>query len=291
VVEARFVKGIVIGVVLIVWSATARSQVAPADSSGDAVAIAEQEAARGWSARTVRAGDEVVFPFGRTQPTVVCAPLRACVIELQAGERILGSAAGDAERWLVDRTVTGAGGRTVLVVVKPVACDLTTNLVLSTDRRVYDITLSSPPCGSKAASTSGEYARHVSFYYPDALVTHGSGADSVAVMGDGEIRPEALNFAYHWTAGRRIRWSPAAVYDDGIHGYVKLRASASHDELPALFVVGGDGKLEVLNYAVRGGDTFVTDRVFDRAALVVGPNGKGGRVDIVSDRVEPGRQP
>jgi hypothetical protein len=94
---------------LLTWSGALGAQAtAGNDSAVDPIAIAEQEAARGWSARTVRSGDAVVFPFGRTQPTVTCAPLRACVIQLEAGETVLGSAAGDAERWLLDRTVTGS---------------------------------------------------------------------------------------------------------------------------------------------------------------------------------------
>jgi type IV secretion system protein VirB9 len=262
------------------------------------VAIAQREVMRGWSARTVRAGDAVVFPFGRTQPTVTCAPLRACVIELQRGEVVLGTITGDAERWLVDRTATGPGGGTVLMVVKPVACDLTTNLVLSTDRRVYDITLTSPACIGKAGGGSESYARHVSFYYPDELVSRNGdgltegGAQGMmlsATSGEGSVRPESLNFSYRWTPDRRVKWNPAQVYDNGVHTYVKLPQSAAHDELPALFLVGSDGKLAILNYAVVGGDTFISDRVLTHAALVAGANGRDGRVDITSDRSPPPR--
>jgi P-type conjugative transfer protein TrbG len=277
---------------LLTWSGALGAQAtAGNDSAVDPIAIAEQEAARGWSARTVRSGDAVVFPFGRTQPTVTCAPLRACVIQLEAGETVLGSAAGDAERWLIDRTVTGNGGRTVLVIIKPTACDLTSNLVISTDRRVYDLTLSSPPCTGKGGAAGDVYVRHVSFYYPDALVSREStgaiGNPSLAGMRgvDGAAELGSLNFGYQWKPDRHVHWNPVAVYDDGVHGYIKLPAAAAHDELPAVFLVGEDKKLAVLNYTVVGGNTFVTDRVFDRIALVVGANGKDGRVDIVNDRV------
>jgi type IV secretion system protein VirB9 len=213
------------------------------------------------------------------------------VIQLEAGESVLGSAAGDAERWLIDRTVTGSGEQTVLIVVKPTACDLTSNLVVSTDRRVYDLTLSSPPCAEKAGGASEAYARHVSFYYPDALVsresTGAAGGPLFAATraAAGIAGPEGLDFGYQWKPDRHVHWNPVAVYDDGVHGYIKLPAAAAHDELPAVFLVGEDKKLAVLNYTVVGGNTFVTDRVFDRIALVVGANGKDGRVDIVNDRV------
>jgi type IV secretory pathway VirB9-like protein len=102
---------------------------------------------------------------------------------------------------------------------------------------------------------------------------------------DGTAGPEALNFGYQWKPDRHVHWNPVAVYDDGVHGYIKLPAAAAHDELPVVFLVGEDKKLAVLNYSVVGGNTFVTDRVFDRIALVVGASGKDGRVDIVNDRV------
>jgi P-type conjugative transfer protein TrbG len=273
---------------LILWSLAARAQATDSIIT-DPVAIAANEAERGWSARTVRVGDAVVFPFGRTQPTVMCAPLRACVIELEAGEVILGTAAGDAERWLIDRTVTGAGGRTALVVVKPTACGITTNLVLSTDRRVYDLTLTAMPCAGKAGDAGEAYARHVSFYYPDPLVGRRDKSLSLSGIGARGEGAEALNFAYHWTSGRRVRWSPAQVYDDGVHTYIKLPPEAVHAEMPALFVVDQDGRLGILNYAITGGDTFIADRVLERAVLVIGANGREGKVEIVNDRLAAAR--
>ena len=51
--------------------------------------------------------ETVVFPFGRSQPEVRCTPLRACDIELQAGEIVLGVALGDAERWVTSPLASG----------------------------------------------------------------------------------------------------------------------------------------------------------------------------------------
>ena len=96
-------------------------------------------------ARVVRQGSFITFPYGHSQPTVTCARLRACVIELEPGEIVLSRIAGDLTRWEVTPAAAGPDGRTTLVVVKPKDCDLTTNLVLATDRRIYDLTLDSPP--------------------------------------------------------------------------------------------------------------------------------------------------
>src|SRR5438034_11784048 len=82
--------------------------------------------------------------------------------------------AGDLTRWEVTPAAAGPDGRTTLVVVKPKDCDLTTNLVLATDRRIYDLTLDSPPCratvGRSETNPQDPYARHVRFYYPDQTV-------------------------------------------------------------------------------------------------------------------------
>ena len=53
--------------------------------SGDAVAAAAKDYRVSSVARTVVQGDFVTFPFGHAQPTLTCAVLRACVIELEPG--------------------------------------------------------------------------------------------------------------------------------------------------------------------------------------------------------------
>jgi P-type conjugative transfer protein TrbG len=218
-----------------------------------------------------------VIPFGRARPTLVCAPLRACAIELEGGERVLGTASGDSERWLVERSATGAGGRTPLVIVKPVACDLTTNLIVTTDRRVYDVTLAAP-CRAR-----GEYTRVVRFNYPDDLVT-AVGRDSTT----GDASPARLNFGYDVKADKHVLWAPAHVYDDGVHVYIRLAEVARHGVLPVLYEVGADGGRAMINYAVEG-DAYVTDRVFERAVLVVGEGKKEQTAELTNKRLDPAR--
>jgi type IV secretion system protein TrbG len=264
-----------------------------AGATGDPVSIAKAEVARGLGPRTVDAGDAVVYPYGAREAEVVCAPLRACVIELESEERVLATALGDTERWLVERAGTGVGGRTPLVIVKPVACGLATNLVVSTDRRVYDIALDAPRCGRGVAGAAGaaggasgggtagaagaaaaaRYTPHVRFYYPTGMVARAGEVSAAAV------RPESLAFTYRWVADRKVAWSPAAVYDDGAHVYVRLGAEARHGELPVLFAELPDKTTALMNYVVSN-DTYITDRVFERAVLV----GAGGarRIEIVN---------
>ena len=42
----------------------------------------------------------VLYTFGAGLPTIVCAPLRVCIVELQTGEKIVGEPhIGDSVRW------------------------------------------------------------------------------------------------------------------------------------------------------------------------------------------------
>ena len=47
-----------------------------------------------------------------------------------------------------------------------------------------------------------------------------------------------------------------------------------------LFVLESDGSKVLVNYSVVGGDTYVTDRLFDRAILVAGVDGRERQILI-----------
>jgi P-type conjugative transfer protein TrbG len=247
--------------------------------TADPIATATREFRSTGIARTVTEGNFVSFPFGHSQPVVTCARLRACIIELQVGEIVLSRIAGDLERWEIAPAPSGADGRTTLVVVKPRDCDLTTNLVLATDRRIYDLTLDSPPCrGSANRGTTNPqdaYVRHVRFYYPDETVAKWAKPEGPRVDGD----LTQLNFGYDVRRDKQFPWQPAQVFDDGAHVYIKLPDAARHAEAPALFVLAADGSRTLLNYNLVG-DTYVTDRLFDRAVLIAGIDGKERKVQL-----------
>jgi P-type conjugative transfer protein TrbG len=243
-------------------------------STTDLVMAATREYARTGVARTVEEGAFETFPYGHAQPTVTCAPLRACVIELEAGETVLSKIAGDTQRWEIQLAPAGADGRTPLVVVKPHDCGLTTNLVLATTAgRIYDLTLDSPSCRRSSLNPHGAYARHVRFYYPDTMVeTWVAPAPAPAARVPSAADINTLNFAYRVTHERHAPWVPIAVFDDGAHCYIKLPPDAAHREAPALFALAEDGSKVLLNYNFTG-DSYVTDRVFRSAELVVGEGG------------------
>ena len=63
----------------------------------------------------------VLYSYGAGLPTVVCAPLRVCMIELQAGEKLVGEPQiGDSVRWNLSPAMYGSGASsTSVIVLKP----------------------------------------------------------------------------------------------------------------------------------------------------------------------------
>ena len=262
-------------------------------------AVAEYQ--RTGTARTIKQSSAVVYPYGHAQPTLTCAPLRACVIELEAGEALLSVITGDTERWMISEAYAGAGGATPLVVVKPTGHDLTTNLVLATDRRLYELTLDAPPqaeatvepqAGAQAGAETGVggegsetnpqslYTRRIRFYYPDDMVKaiqqRDDGLERAAASAtplSADFRLENLNFNYRILPGKGFPFEPEQVFDDGARTYIKLPASARSEVLPVLFTTE-NGERQNLNYAVRaageGHHYYIADRVIRQGVLVVG---------------------
>jgi type IV secretion system protein TrbG len=259
-------------------AASAESDSTPAPVPGDPIAAATREYQASGIARTVVQGNVLTFPFGHAQPTLTCTVLRACVIELEPGEIVLSRISGDTERWEISPAPAGPDGRTVLIVVKPHECDITTNLVLATDRRLYDLTLDAPPCKGRSTNPQQPYVRQVRFYYPDDLIAQWTKPEPAPVRIGADVL--ALNFGYRVQKDRHFPWAPAQVFDDGARVYLKLPAEARHAEAPVLFLLESDGSRVLVNYAVVGGDTYVTDRLFDRGVLVAGVDGQERQVLI-----------
>ena len=86
-----------------------------------------------------------VYPFGDgALYHVYTAPGQVTDIALQPGEALGAVAAGDTARWVIGDTSSGAGeDKRTHVLLKPYAAGLATNLVITTDRRVYHLALTS----------------------------------------------------------------------------------------------------------------------------------------------------
>ena len=210
---------------------------------------------------------------------VYSAPGQVTDIALQEGEQLVGSgpvAAGDTVRWIIGDTVSGNGpSARVHILVKPTRPDLSTNLVINTDRRTYHLEL---------RATAATYMASVSWSYPqDALIAlqgRNAAAASAAPVATG-VDVSALNFRYR-IEGDRAPWRPARAFDDGQQVFIEFPAGISQGEMPPFFVTGAAGDAELVNYRVQG-RYMVVDRLFAAAELRLGDKRSEQRVRIVRD--------
>lgn len=208
---------------------------------------------------------------------VYTAPGQVTDIALQEGEQLVGPgpvAAGDTVRWIIGDTISGSGATArVHILVKPTRPDLTTNLVINTDRRTYHLEL---------RATAATYMASVSWTYPhDALIAlqdRNAAAATVAPVASG-IDLSTLNFRYR-IDGDRAPWRPARAFDDGRQVFIEFPAGISQGEMPPLFVSGASGDAELVNYRVQG-RYMVVDRLFAAAELRLGDRRTAQRVRIV----------
>jgi P-type conjugative transfer protein TrbG len=210
---------------------------------------------------------------------VYTAPGQVTDIALQKGEQLVGPgpvAAGDTVRWIIGDTISGSGPTArVHILVKPTRPDLTTNLVINTDRRTYHLEL---------RATAATYMASVSWTYPrDALIASQgrNAAAAVAAPVATGVDVSALNFRYR-IDGNRAPWRPARAFDDGRQVFIEFPAGISQGEMPPLFVTGPAGDAELVNYRVQG-RYMVVDRLFAAAELRLGDRRSEQRVRIVRD--------
>jgi P-type conjugative transfer protein TrbG len=230
----------------------------------------------------------VLFAFGAGLPTVVCAPLRVCLIELQPGEKLVGEPQiGDSVRWNVAPATFGKGDEsTAMLVLKPQMPGLDTNLLITTDRRAYYVRL---------VSKANDYVSRVAFVYNDDdggkkwkdHFAEQKREEIAAARNSVQTQPavlfsvERLHFDYQIKGGdENIR--PQRVFDDGSKTYIQMSPNVANREAPVLMVVGADGKGEVVNYRVKD-QMYIVDRLFEHAQLVLGSGKKAQKVEINRD--------
>lgn len=208
-----------------------------------------------------------VYPFSDgALYQLYAAPGEITDIALQPGEQLVGSgpvAAGDTVRWIIGDTESGSGvTKRIHILVKPTRTDISTNLVINTDRRTYHIELRS------ALKT---YMASVSWSYPQdelvALRGQSVAADAQTPVASG-IDLAALNFRYR-IEGDTPAWRPVRAFDDGRQVFIEFPAGIAQGEMPPLWVIGAEGGAELVNYRVRGSHMIV-DRLFAAAVLRLG---------------------
>lgn len=203
------------------------------------------------------------------QPIIKTAPFQETVLSLQVGERFTNISSGDPSRWSYSAVTSGSDMQLQQhVLVKPALPDISTNMVITTNKRIYNLRL--------VSTMNNKITRNVSFWYPDEMVAKVNGVsvqqlekENIATVPDVSLNK--LNFNYSVSCGffcSLPSWAPLRVFDDGIHTYIQFNANMSNRDMPALFI-SEKGEKELVNYRSKP-PYFVVDKIFRNAVLIIG---------------------
>jgi len=202
-------------------------------------------------------------------------------LQLQPGEVLVGTdkpISGDTVRW--DATTTKAGtapNETTLVVIKPKEPNIDTNMLITTNRHIYNIIVHA------GDSDDSPFMPIVAWSYPydeaqAKAVTENAKRredDSKESLG---VDPSKLVFAYS-IKGDNYPWKPLRVFDNGSKTFIEMAPTMKSYDAPSLFVLDDQDNPLMVNYRVKG-NYYIVDRLFQKAQLRVGPK---QAVDLVRD--------
>ena len=285
-------------------------------SSTPALAADESDAAlelaREWQAAdaTVIRSPEgrILFAYGQSRPTIVCAIFQLCDLQLEPGEVVQSVNVGDAQRWDIVQARSGEGDSTQdHVVIKPLAPDIRTSLFVGTDRRSYLVEL----VGSESDSMG-----QVGFLYGSspagrAFGAGGGGGSDIDLLPPPprpveppvipvaaapatpvgrEVQAGNLNFDYR-ISGDRVAWRPVRVFDDGAQTFIDFdEAGIDGRELPILLVNDTESRGAMINYRYDTRGRMIVDGLFDRGSLLLGKGRKAQKVILVRGDIAPAEQ-
>ena len=229
----------------------------------------------------------VIFAYSESAPTIVCAPIHVCDIELQEGEVVQGAPhVGDAIRWRISPAVSGSEDRRVThLIVKPTEPGLDTNLIIPTDRHTYHLRL---------VSSVNRYVSSVGFYYPEEqqqewaqFTRTATGGDSAHGAGDmPNVAVNRLNFNYRIKVVKgKPAFKPLRAMDDGYHTYIAMNEEMPQQEAPALIGISRSGDEQMINYRLKG-NMYVVDGTVFKLALVSGVGRHQERVELTREPCE-----
>lgn len=202
-------------------------------------------------------GVKVVFPYNENSVyKVYCQEGFLTDIAFATGEQIIFIGGGDTSRWSVEKSSVGAGLSQVdHVYIKPLQRGISTNIIINTNKRSYQLTVVS-----------------ASFYNPSVAWIVEAQAKAITekriIKNYLTMEAEKLNFNYKFKK-KDWAWCPVRVFDDGKKTYLLMKPEIFAHEAPAFFVLNRKDEIVLVNYRILNG-YYIVDRLFDRAVLQVG---------------------
>ncbi len=236
------------------------------------------------------------FPYDPAQQIyIACEPMHLCTILLQKGEVIKDISLGDTANWDVKPMFVGASmpNGAELLVIKPKAPNVATNLVLTTGKRIYNIAL---------LTSNKDYVRQAVFYYPTDTDEAIQAAMSTALSEENQKSQNVIAASNHGTdinlnnvnfnykiSGASPNWKPLRVFDDGVHTIIQFPNAVNSTQLPVLFILD-NGQDQLVNFRKKmdadGTVDFIIDRIFTQGVLVSGVGSDQMKVVITNKNLD-----
>jgi P-type conjugative transfer protein TrbG len=220
--------------------------------------------------RATFTGGAVMYPFIKHYVyQLFAAPYKVTIVQLEAGEAVVGIVAGDTFSFMIEKGFLYEEGQKVeQVYIKALYPALKTNLIINTDRRSYNFELS---------SHKTLFMPIVAFNYPlnQTIATAAAGGKQ---SGDESIEnmiavsPEQLDYRYEiLTVGRKKPlYTPSRVFNDGERTYIHFQSVWRASKAPILFEIK-NGQRTLLNYVVKG-RYYIVGSVVEHAELLTDNN-------------------
>lgn len=260
------------------------------------VVRAYEEYVTGGKNFVVKGDAFITYPYDQySRPELTCSYNNVCGIQLEVGEQMTSAPSlGDTERWTMDVMTTGTGDlASQLITLKPVSVKGTTdsmfstNLVITTNKRVYNVIIQSD--GFKHSSNT------INFYYPFetskninsklALIQKKSSSfganinNNIATDVDfNTINPE--DYRIENKGKTTPEWMPLVTFDDGHKTFIKMPSNTDAYQLPAVWIQRSDGTKELSSNDIFQKPYFILDGVYKKVFMFSGADIDGNKQEV-----------
>ena len=214
-----------------------------------------------------------------SQPVISCVPFQETIITLEPGEKFTSITSGSPQQLGYQVAVSGAatGIETQQVLVKPAADEFSTNLIVATDKRIYNILI-------VVGTSKSKVTRNVSFWYPDQMTGNYNlktekQNEELSAEKMAQLNLKNANFNYKVSGDTDVSWSPTRIFDDGKHTWIQLPAGVDSKNLPTILIQSDSGQDMKYNQSYYS-PYIMIDGVFGEAKLVAGVGSNQVEVDI-----------
>ena len=172
-------------------------------------------------------------------------------ITLESGETLERITLGDNQRWDIDTYQDTVDG-TWHIYVQPVQHDISTNMIICTDRRNYQVLL----------DANGLYEPIVAWRYKSSPVQQAKTVRNITVDS-----ADKLNFRYK--ADREADQGPQYIFDDGHNTYLVFDPDTAASISPAVFTTEKySGNLTLIDYEKSGSNLIINGK-YDNLKLII----------------------